>query len=335
MNTILLAAAFLAQDDPHKGMAYRSNLDKALEYCAGQTQGGNVVPPFFAGLAFLLDGRDAYKDDVERIVQSAMQEYKREDANLRNWYVAYGALFLSIVYSRDPRPEIRAALEDIMKTAERTAEETGGWCHHKGHWQKFNYLKTGGAKDLSMVTATMVSAMLIMKRHGMKIPDGLLDRALANLRALGGGGGLAYGTANRHPDVCLSRLASVYIGTHVAGRTDLPFMEFRNCKAEAFRAAESGHGYGPVHFFALAVASKLAGRYPEMANYWLPLLAQRQKPDGTLVLFNDGGKVDGEKDLTAGHRIGSTGVFALMILLQRYDLVPKSSKPKESPFKKR
>jgi hypothetical protein len=93
----------------------------------------------------------------------------------------------------------------------------------------------------------------------------------------------------------------------------------------AVNQTEGGHAYGPIHFFAVAVALSQMGQYPGFANKWLPTLASRQKEDGSVHTLNDGGK-DGEAQFTSGHRVGSTAVFALMILLQKNKLIDNSTK---------
>lgn len=315
----LIPLALAAQDDKHKGLSYSSQLDKAMAYIKANNGkvGYGLIPTLFAGLAFMLDGREEFKGDFENCVQAALRGYKQEKAFNGNWFTAYSALFLSIVYLRDPRPEIKEALEDAIEVAERNAEPTGGWCHHKGFANESNYHKQGGGVDLGMLTATMLSALLIMKTGGIDVPAPLIERTMKNLGTLTRGAGISYGTNNGCGDRALSRAAAAFMGLHVAKNSSAwIYGPLAQALPGAVASTENGHAYGPVHFFAVAIAMHQLGQYAAFANQWLPTLASRQKEDGSVFTLNDG-KTDGEANFTSGHRVGSTAVFAIMILLQK------------------
>lgn len=308
--------------DPLRGLRYAENYRKALEYIQKEYKnvGYGTVPALMAGFVFLVDGREEYKDELEDVIRIAMKNFRNEKAFNANWFVAYCGLFLSILYLRDPREDVRSALEELIEVAKRTQETTGGWCHHKEMWKENNYHKIGGGKDLGMVTATMLSAFLIMKQGGIDVPQPLINSAHQNLLSISRGSGISYGTNNPAPDRAMSRIASAYIGLHVARWTSSPlYSKALSGVPAGVPRLENGHAYGPVHFFAVSVAMKLMGRYHEVADYWLPKLAQRQKSDGTVEMKNDS-KANGEQRFTRTG-VGATAVYALMILLQKYDLI--------------
>jgi hypothetical protein len=329
---ILLAGVGAPQDqdkdkekdkpNPHKGMSYYSQYQKAMDYLVANhsKSGYGLVPELFAGLAFMMDGRDEYADPFEKCVQAALRGYKNDTAFNGCWFVAYGAFFLATVYLRDPRPEIKEALENAITLAEKNVESTGGWCHHKGFAAESGYDKKGGGTDLGMVTATMLSAFYLMQAGGIKVPSSLIERATRNLQSISTGGGICYGTNNRVGDRAMSRIASALIGMNVAKQTQNPlYGPGAQGLPRAVQNTENGHAYGPIHFFSCAVAMHLMGQYPAYANHWLPILSGRQKEDGTISTTNDG-KTDGEARFTSGHRVGSTAIFAIMCLLQKNKL---------------
>jgi hypothetical protein len=178
-----------------------------------------------------------------------------------------------------------------------------------------------------MVTATMLSALVIMKSEGIDVPQGLIEGATRNLSSLTRGGGICYGTGNGCPDRALSRGAAAYMGLSAAKMTSAWICgPLAQALPGAVAHTENGHAYGPVHFFAVAVAMHQMGQYANFANQWLPALSSRQKEDGSVHMLNDG-KTDGEANFTSGHRVGSTAVFAMMILLQKYKLFEAPKKP--------
>jgi hypothetical protein len=320
-----------------------ASYDKAVTYVAENYQKAQVVPLIFAGFVFMLDGREELKPEFEKVVQRAMGCCKGPGGFHANWEAAYSGLFLSIVYLRTPRADIKEALQALPAAAEKGIESSGGWCHHKGMCAEVNYYSCGGALDIAMITATMLSAFLIMKTEGIEVPQSLIDRATQNLTSITRGGEFTYGTKHGNATGGFCRAAAVVIGLHVAKMTSAwiygPWMQAWPRLVDRIEVA---HAYGPIHFFALSVAAQLVGQYDAVANHWLPILASRQKPDGSVVMYSDG-KDDGEAKFTQGHRVGSTAVYALMHLLKKKKLIdpparqgakpgPASSSGKKSPF---
>jgi hypothetical protein len=329
------ALLLLAMQDP---AAY----ERAVAYVVENAPRAQLVPRLFAGFVFMLDGRPELKPKLEECVQAALRGARADRGFHANWELAYSGLFLSILYLRDPRPEVREALQGIPALAEKSIESSGGWCHHKNMCAEVDYYRLGGAIDIAMITATMLSAFLIMKSAGIEVPAALIERATRNLSAITRGGEFTYGTRHGNATGGFCRAASAVIGLHLAKQSSAwIYAPFTQALPRFVDRIEAAHAYGPIHFFAVSVAASLIGQYPAISRHWLPILTSRQKPDGSLAMLNDG-KDDGEAKFTAGHRVGSTAVFALMILLQKRPLIdpPRSPAPpraapapaKKSPF---
>lgn len=329
---IAIFLAVLLQDP------YAAQLDRTIDYLDKNWDPGcHLVSSLFAGVAFMLDGREPYKANVDKAIRRAIEGTRATEQthNCMNWYVAYSGLFLAIAYKRDPKPEIKEALLKFVAYAEEHMEPTGGWCHAKGFAAKNDYVKNLGATDLAMVTSTMLSAFLIMKASGLEVPQPTIDRTIKNLTTLwkGDGMGLAYGTGNTSRDRAMSRTAMAYIGCHAAQVMTPPWVAGAS-KALTGKMGimENGHGPGAIHFFAVSLAMHLMGRYPAFAAHWLPKIAKTQAADGTVDMLHDAGK-NWEKNWDS-KKIGSAAVFAIMILLnQKRELFPRASpKPAKSPF---
>jgi hypothetical protein len=318
-----------------KKPAATSNLDKAMAYIKANHRqiGYEAIPSLFAGIAFLLDGN--CKEDLEHVIQRAIRCCRGTKVDNQNWFIAYGAFFLSIIYLRDPREDIRLALEGMIPVAEKSAESTGGWCHCQGgDWK--GYLKGGGGLDISMITATMLSAFLMMKSGGIDVPKPLLERTIKNLTEQTRGCSMGYGSGHGWMAGGPSRSSMAFIGLHVAKMTSAwiygPLVQGL---PGWIKNVEEGHAYGPMHFFSVSAALHLMGQFPAFANHWLPVLAGRQQEDGSVIMYNDG-KRDGEKGFT-NTRVGSTAVYAIMLLLKDgkklIEVAKKEAKPGE-PSKK-
>jgi hypothetical protein len=309
-----------AEEPAHlKGLSYRSNYDKALEYIKKNFGGQDwrTVPDLFSGLVFLLDGREELHPQLEKAIIIAKRKIKDDKAFNGNWFVAYSALFLAIVYTHEKLPDVKQALEEGFQVAMHTREDdTHGWGHNKGWGKSSGYYKRGGGIDLGSVTSTMLAAALIARENGVTVPKELIEGAAANLASIGRGGLVSYGTGNGFYG-CISRSAQAFVGFQYAKNTSNPI-----CGAVAERLpreaaqTENGHAYGPIHFFANTVAAQMMGQFAVMGNHWLPVLSQRQQADGSVAMQHDGGKRGTEKG-----ELGSTAVYALMILMQKQKLV--------------
>jgi hypothetical protein len=322
----------LAQDKP-RPMPYTSNYEKALKYVIDRYPKTRWPQPavVWSGMVFWLDGRPELKEHLEATLKSAIEGCKLDPEEYNGvWFVAYSAMFLTMVYARDPRPEIKEALEAAVRSAEQSQEPTGGWLHHPGGKQ----LPGGYRRDIAFLTATMLSSMLLVKKAGIQVPDGMIERAHGNLQKIMVNGGLLYGTGGNRRDLGLCRIAAAYPGLKAAGMTSSPVFAAASGLPAAIPKTQDGHGCGPPNFLAMAIAQQAAGTYPAYAAQWLPKLAASQKEDGTVVMLNDG-TVDGEAQQPDGGRLMSSATFCLMILMQnrKWFEPPKAATPeKKSPF---
>lgn len=316
-----------AHSNPHKSLSYYKHYEKSMDYLLANYKKVEwpTAPAMWAGMAFFLDGREELKPHFEAVVRRAVGACRLNQLYNRNWFVCYSALFLAIVYQRDPRPEIKAALEEAVKSAEQSQEKTGGWNHHGGMGMDPNYYRTGGAHDIAFLTATMLSVLLIIQKSGIEVPQPVIDRAHENLKSLMLRGGLQYGTGNRSPDLGLCRVAAAFIGLKFAGLTSSPVYGAASSLPSLVAKTQDAHAYGPTNFLSMAIAMQMMGNYAAFGNHWLPKIAAAQQPDGTVRMLNDGSK-DNELPATRD-RVSSAAVFCLMVLMQKNKLLepPKSS----------
>jgi hypothetical protein len=322
-----------ADASPHKSLSYYKNYEKSMEYLLANYSKVEwpTAPAMWAGMVFFLDGREELKPHFEAVVKRAIHNCRLNQLYNRNWFVCYSALFLAVVYQKDPRPEIKAALEEAVKSAEASQEKTGGWNHHGGMGMDPNYYRTGGAHDIAFLTATMLSVLLIVQKSGIEVPQPMIDRAHDNLKSLVLKGGIQYGTGNRSPDFALCRVAAAYIGLKFAGQTSSPICSAASALPERVAKTQDAHAYGPTNFLSAAIAMQLMGSYATFGNHWLPKIAATQQPDGTVRMLNDGTK-DNELPATRD-RVSSAAVFCLMVLMQKHKLLeaPKPAGPAKNP----
>lgn len=303
-----------------KSLKYFDNYEKALGYIKKNFAGRDwrTIPDLFCGLVFLLDGRDEYAAELEKAIAIAKRKIMDNKAFNGNWFIAYSALFLAIVYAHEPMEDVKQALEAGFKVALETREDdTKGWGHNKGWGTSSGYYKRGGAKDLGIVTATMVAAALIAREQGVDVPRSLIEGGLQNLASIARNGAVPYGTANGFM-ACLSRSAAAFPGLHAAKMTSNPIYScVSQGLAKDFPNLERGHAYGPIHFFAEAFAAQILGCFGQMAEHWLPQLTSRQDGEGATAMQHDGGSRGREPP-----ELGATAVYALMILMQKNKLLP-------------
>jgi len=307
-----------------KSLNHYDNYEKALGYIKKNFAGRDwrTLPDLWCGLVFLLDGREEHAADLEKAISIGKRKIMDDKAFNGNWFVAYSALFLAIVYAHEPLEDVKQALEAGFEVAIRTAEDdTKGWGHNKGWGTSSGYYKRGGAKDLGMVTATMVAAALLAREHGVNVPKKVIDYGLQNLGSIARGGVVPYGTSNSFVG-CLSKSASAFVGLHAAKMSSNPiYGAVTSGLARDFANIENGHAYGPIHFFGDAMAAQLVGNYGDMASKWLGTLGSRQDGEGATSMGHDGGKRGSD-----GAELGATAVYALMILMQKQKLIPPAGR---------
>jgi hypothetical protein len=312
-----------------KSLPHRSNYFKALEYIKKNFAGRDwrTIPDLFSGLVFLLDGREEVAMHLEKSIAIAKRKVLDDKAFNGNWFVAYSALFLAIVYSHDKLPDVKEALEAGFQVALRTREDdTQGWGHNKGWGRSSGYYKKGGAVDLGIVTATMLSAALIARENGVDVPPSLIEGARKNLASISRNGVVTYGTSNGWTGF-VSRSAAAFAGLHAAKQSSDPiYTAVTQGLPKEISGTEKGHAYGPIHFFANALAMQLMGKFSEYGNFWIAALNSRQQSDGSVAMQHDGGKRGTEKP-----ELGATAVYALMLLMQKEKLLPAPGKGPRAP----
>jgi hypothetical protein len=303
-----------------KSMPHFRNYEKALEYIKKNFAGRDwrTYPDLISGLVFLIDGREELAPLLEKAIAIAKKKVLDDKAFNGNWFVAYSALFLAIVYAHEKLPDVKQALEAGFQVALRTREDdTKGWGHNKGWGKSSGYYKKGGAIDLGIVTATMVCAALIARENGVDVPKDLIDGGLRNLQGIARNGVIPYGTSNGFTP-CLSRNAALYPGLSIAKMTSNPLAgPWTEGIAKDVAKVEAGHAYGPIHFFAEAFAAQVMGQFATFGNQWIATLNSRQQADGSVAMQHDGGKRGVEKP-----ELGATATYALILLMQKEKLLP-------------
>jgi hypothetical protein len=308
---IFVGLGVSAQDEPKRTLPYSRNLGRALDYLKAHAAKCDTGIMCYLGWAFLLEGSDELKPALDAIVKRALKACVEEKHFNANWYVAHSMLFLSQVQKRRPDDSIVEALKASIAVAARTVEPTGGWCHHKNYGKESDYLKRGGAVDLSMLTALMLAALACAKAAGVSVPEALIENGLANLKRLAKDGNIPYGTQNPVADKVCTRGAMAAYALWMLGKTDDPLFDHaKKTLPPLMGQVEAGHACGAQNFFAVALGSYAIGRYDAFARASLGRLSQKR--DGSVVMRNDGSK---DLNFGGGH-LADTAVYALMILLQ-------------------
>jgi hypothetical protein len=317
---LLIGSPGLVQDKKG-GMAHSGALAKAMSYIKQKYKGSGLAGHVYCGFAFMMDG--ASDSELSDCVKWACRGITQKGFNC-NWYMGLCMFFLaeySMKYGLTG--EVQSALDAGLKFAAEQQEETGGWCHHKEMWKKNNYNKIGGAKDLGIVTAMTYAAFLEMNSLGVD-PGSLTEKAMKNLESVSDGAGFTYGTDNRWGDICMSRGSYVLLGLIATKRTDHPFYQkIVDALPKRLSKVESGHAFGPLHYFSVGAAFHRLGRYSEYAAEYLPKLTAVQEADGSVPMRSDGGKrKDADKFMDS---VASTGVFACLLMMQKDGVfVPKA-----------
>lgn len=298
-------------------------LAKAMSYVKANYKGSGLAGHVYAGFAFMMDG--ASDGDLADCVNWCCRGIKQKGFN-GNWYLGMCMFFLaeySMKYGLTG--EVQSAFQEGLKVAADQVEDTGGYCHHKEMWKENNYNKIGGGRDLGMVTSMVYGAFLEMKSLGVD-PGSLMEKAQKNLESISDGNGFSYGTDNRWGDICMSRACYVLLGLLATKRTDHPFYaKITEGLEKRYKSVESGHAFGPLHYFAVGAALHRlgAGEYSKFSSEFLPKLTSSQGSDGTVPMKSDGGKrKDADKFMDS---LASTAVFACLIMLQKDGVfVPKA-----------
>jgi hypothetical protein len=269
-----LPIAAAAQDDAIK---------QTLEYIKEQLPniGGNQQSDkCFAGLAFIAQGSTPGSGDYAAQLKECVDKVMSVEGTgfNQNWYNAIAGLFLAEVYKKEPNDAIKTKLEDIAKAMARSQEATGGWTHTKGH--KYNLpLCKGPIPDICFLTSMTVAAIGNIKACGIKVPDGMLDKALANLASLEDGrGGIGYGTNNPLADKGGGRGGGVILGMHEMNNTGGAYGKYAQTLKERCGGLEHGHGCTTLHFLYGGIAMYLTGSWAQFKSTWIDKVLPGYKP---------------------------------------------------------
>lgn len=304
----------------------------ALEYLKANLpkwKGGNQkVDHCYIGLAFMAAGSTPTTGEYAAEVKICFDSVMAADGtgfNI-NWYYPMAGLFLAEVYRKEPSDAIRAKLEAIGQGMAKGQNASGGWSHNKEHTYTHAFTKKI-VPDICFLTAMNVAALGAIKGLGVKIPDDVLNRALANLaRNEDGKGGLGYGTNNSLFDKGGTRGAAALVGLHLMNSRGGAYGKYAQCVRERVKGFHQGHSYSPLHFFYGATALHMTGGYETLKAAWLAKLVA-QNPKGEAVKLPHDEAIDMDnKDSPM-----STAVFAYMLLLPKKHLYEKAKGGKGAP----
>lgn len=312
---------------------YKAEYEKMKAYLLKNMGNASFMEKIAIGLLLMADGGHPNE------VQTALGEAKRAKgmvggSNWANWYIGFGALFLSQYYVRFPSDDVKTALEELMERAAPEQEPTGGWFSKTGAAKKANY----PGEDHGQLTCMIYTGLLVMRQHKMKIPAGMLEKVEAYTQRQCGGGGITYGTGNRIADATGSRGGFALLGLVYAKRTDHKIVStYRSILPQCFGRLEQGHHIGGWHFMGCVLGCWALG--PDMLGQLrasaLPKYVPKIDAEGGFYIGDDGAS-GGEKGLM-GHNYCSTAALAMLIALGDPNAfkIPKpgTAKPGSEPNK--
>ncbi len=245
---VQIPVAGKAAAKPTRGAGRDLILEAALAWLAGRQdrdggfaqtlsgRNGSVVMTSLAGLAWLAGGSDLeqgrYREQVERaaafVSENAGETFRRPPGmqgsgadraskmrgmDQSNWGWSHAAIFLGELEARSPAPKIRAALYRCGETLVEHQEPSGGWAHGPGGPNPLGYT------ELNIVTGLALCGLGMAQRAGWEIPEGVLDKADAYLKASSGGdGGVGYSdTAGQRGQGNIGRTAGAWLGYRILG----------------------------------------------------------------------------------------------------------------------
>jgi hypothetical protein len=318
--------------DPKKCKKCSRALSKALSYIRRKGNSTGWVQTMMLGWLGLVDRN--YSNFTGKALQKAGQA-KSMGFN-GNWYIAIPAIFCAAAYYRYKDGRAAGAMSRIAADARKNQHKTGGWHHNK------NFKMQGYSDDLGILTAMLFGMFQTMKGHKRSVNKGMLEKCEKNLESIMGSTGIGYGTGKGKGDRAGSRGAYALMGLYFGGQKDHPFFaKLRAALPRQVASLDKGHAVGCLHFLSVAIAHYLAGIYDDLAKVWIDKLIEKQQGDGSILLGDD--EAGGGEEKTIGGKVGSTAVFAIMLLLQQPGrLEPpkkrgakgKNSGPRDSPFGK-
>lgn len=292
--------------DPRKCKKCSPALGKALSYLSAKGSSAGFVQGYMLGWLGLIDSSNAnYASKCLSQAGSA-----RSVGFNGNWFISIPGIFLAGAYYRYGDGRAASGMQQIAVDAQKNQHHTGGWHHNK------NFKMQGYSEDLGIVTAMLFGMFMTMKGAGAGLPKDMIDRCEKNLEGIMGSTGIGYGTGKGDYDTAGSRGAYAFMGLHFGGQTDHPFYEkLKSAVARQVKTMDKGHAVGCLHFLSMAIANYLAGNYDAVAAEWIDKLIEKQGADGSILLGDD--MVGGGEEKNIGGKVGSTAVFAIMLLLQK------------------
>jgi hypothetical protein len=302
-------------------------LSKAMSFVKSKYKGSGLAGHVYGGFAFLMDDSGSSGSDLQDCVRWCSGAIKQKGFN-GNWYLGMCMFFLAEYSMKFGTGETGGALSEGIKVAAENVEETGGWCHSKGMWEKTGYNKKGGGRDLGIVTSMIYGAFLEMKSMGID-PGSMAEKAMKNLESISDGSGVCYGTDNRVPDFGNSRASYALLGMQATKRTDHPlYSKYSDGVSKKYKGTPQGHAFGPLHYFGVAAAMHRMGpgEYQKFTAEFLDKLISAQAADGSVPMQSDGGKrKDADQFMDS---VASTAVFACIIMMQKDGVFNPKAKAK-------
>jgi hypothetical protein len=260
---------------------------------------GRVVVASVCGLAFLASGSTAaagpYAPQIRLTLDYVVKNAGHSDppaqllgksagCNQLNWSLGYSGIFLSEVYKKTPREDIKKKLEETRDAIAKNQEASGGWGHGPaGGGNPLGYV------ELEIMSNWCMSALGMMKQVGINIPGNTVEKGLAYIAecAKDGKGGVAYSTRKGQTTlVDAGRTAGAIFAFTMLGKKEHPIY---NGMVAYFRdninSIPKGHSSPVMHFMQGALACchldpECRRRFMEL--FRLELLAARQA-DGSMM----------------------------------------------------
>jgi hypothetical protein len=294
---------------PTKGAGRTRIVDAALAWLAARQEPGGgfaqtlsgingaVCQTAIAGLAWLAGGSDdqegPYADNVARAVSfvidnagrtmgmgGAAMPGARGSMDQTNWGYAHAAIFLGELHARRPSAKVKRALIAAGTALAERQEASGGWAHGPGGPNPLGYL------ELNIVTGLALCGMGLAQQAGCVLPEGVLEKAEAYLKASSGGGGVGY-SANpgQAGQGNIGRSAGCWLGFGTLGLSKSPFAgQMKRWVTRNAGAIQGGHASLMQHVFLAGVAAHALGGKARSA-YWEAAerdLILARAPDGSL-----------------------------------------------------
>ncbi|HLG42462.1 MAG TPA: DUF6288 domain-containing protein [Planctomycetota bacterium] len=292
--------------DPRKCKKCSPALSKALSFLSSKGSSAGFAQGYMLGWLGLVDPSSGqYATKCLSQAGSA-----RAVGFNGNWFTSIPGIFLAGAYYRYGDGRAASGMQAIATDAQKNQHHTGGWHHNK------NFKMQGYSEDLGIVTAMLFGMFMTLKGAGSGLPKDMIDRCEKNIESIMGSTGIGYGTGKGDYDTAGSRGAYAFMGLHFGGQTDHPFYEkLKSAIARQIKTMDKGHAVGCLHFLSMSIANYLAGNYDALATEWIDKLIAKQGADGSILLGDDG--VGGGEEKNIGGKVGSTAVFAIMLLLQK------------------